>query len=211
MGPPLRPPDLTERERQMDNRRFQHAIAKIDAANAADPNRLTVDGQPRPLEVAHAEKRTAWIHRLVGDAPPEALLLAARGQHIRRWEIPRDSYPRDRAGYLKWRSDLKQFHADRTAEILAEVGYEPELIDRVKSLILKKRLKLDPEVQALEDSLCLVFLETQFADFSKKETDKIVGIVRKTWQKMSPQGQQYALALPLPAAERAIIEQALQG
>jgi hypothetical protein len=194
----------------MPNTKLEQALKKIDAANSADPNQLTINGQPHPLEVAHAERRSEWIQRLAGDSASEALQVAARAQHLRRWEMPRDSYPRDRAGYLKWRSNLKQFHAAKTAEILAEVGYEADFIERVSSLILKKRLKLDPEVQTLEDALCLVFLETQFSDFSKKEADKIVNIVRKTWQKMSPQGQQFALSLPMNDEDRAIIEQALQ-
>jgi hypothetical protein len=184
----------------MDQTRFNQAIAKIDAANAQDPH---------GLEVAHAERRTAWVRQLVDQEASEALLLAARAQHLRRWEIPRDSYPRDRAGYLQWRQDLKQFHAEKTAEILREVGYDTALIERVQDLILKKRLKLDPEVQALKDALCLVFLEAQFSEFAQKEADKIVEIVRKTWRKMSPQGRQFALALPLGVEDRAILEKVL--
>jgi hypothetical protein len=193
----------------IETARFNQAIVKIDAANAQDLHLLEVNGQKRPLEIVHAERRTAWIRQLVGDEASEALLLAARAQHIRRWEIPRETYPRDRAGYLNWRQALKEFHAEKTAEILQEVGYDAAMIERVKDLILKKRLKLDLEVQALEDALCLVFLEEQFSEFAQKEADKIVDIVRKTWRKMSPRGQQFALALPLAAEDRAIIEQAL--
>jgi hypothetical protein len=191
--------------------RFKKAIEAIDAANAQDPNFLEVDSQKRPLEVVHAERRTGWIYRLAGSDASEALLLAARAQHIRRWEIPRNHYPRDRTGYLQWRNDLKRFHAEKTVEILKEVGYDDDLIERVEQLILKKRLKLDPEVQVLEDALCLVFLEQQFSEFAKKEADKIVEIVRKTWRKMSPQGQQAALQLPMAGEDRAIIEEALKG
>lgn len=193
----------------MDHQKFNRAIAQIDAANAADPNLLEDNGQLRPLELVHAERRSEWIERLAGDDASEALRLAARAQHIRRWEIPRDRYSRDRAGYLAWRNDLKTFHAEQTAEILQQVGYGDELIERVKTLILKKRLKLDPEVQALEDSLCLVFLETQFSEFAKKEADKIVDIVRKSWRKMSPRGRHFALQLPMSNADRAIVEAAL--
>lgn len=195
----------------MRSEKFEKAIAAIDAVNAQDPNLVEVDGQQRPLELVHAERRTAWIGQLAGEAASEALLLAARAQHLRRWEIPRDRYPHDREGYLQWRNELKSFHAEQTAEILQEAGYGAELIDRVRQLILKKRLKLDPEVQALEDALCLVFLETQFSDFAKKEAGKIEDIVRKTWRKMSPQGQQAALSLPLSAEDRAIIAAALEA
>ena len=190
--------------------KLKQAIEKIDAANANDPNLMEDDGQMRPIELVHAERRTDWLHKLVGNASDE-LLLAARGQHIRRWEIPRDSYPRDRASYLKWRNDLKKFHAEKTTEIMKEVGYDDTAVDRVTSLILKKRLKLDADVQALEDSLCLVFLETQFTDFAKQESDKIANILRKTWRKMSPQGQQFALQLPMSDEDRQIVESALAG
>jgi len=191
------------------SQKFNRAIAKIDAANAEDPNLMDDNGRQRPLALVHAERRTEWIHRLVGDDASEALLLAARAQHIRRWEIPRDTYPRNRVGYLKWRNDLKKFHAQKTAEILQETGYDAETIKRVENLIQKKRLKLDPNVQALEDALCLVFLETQFKDFAQKEAGKIVDIVRKTWRKMSPKGRQAALSLDLPPELRAIVEKAL--
>ena len=191
--------------------KLKQAIEKIDAANANDPNLMEDDGQMRPIELVHAERRTDWIHKLVGDDATDELLLAARGQHIRRWEIPRDSYPRDRASYLKWRNDLKKFHAEKTTEIMKEVGYDDTAVDRVTSLILKKRLKLDADVQALEDSLCLVFLETQFTDFAKQESDKIANILRKTWRKMSPQGQQFALQLPMSDEDRQIVESALAG
>lgn len=191
--------------------KLKQAIEKIDAANAEDPNLMEDDGQMRPLELVHAERRTEWIRKLVGDEASEALLLAARGQHIRRWEIPRDAYPRNRAGYLNWRNDLKKFHAEKTTAIMKAVGYEDETAERVTSLIMKKRLKLDPEVQALEDSLCLVFLETQFSEFAQKEADKITNILRKTWRKMSPQGQQFALRLPMRDEDRKIIEAALAG
>lgn len=193
----------------MDQTRFNQAIAQIDAANAQDPHLLEVDGRKIPLEIVHSERRIVWIRQLVGDQASETLLLAARAQHIQRWKIPRETYPRDRAGYLRWRQDLKKFHAEKTAEILLEVGYDGVMIERVKDLILKKRLKLDPEVQALEDALCLVFLEDQFSDFARKEADKIVGIVGKTWRKMSLRGREFALALPMADEDRAIIEQAL--
>ena len=101
--------------------KLKQAIEKIDAANANDPNLMEDDGQMRPIELVHAERRTDWIHKLVGDDATDELLLAARGQHIRRWEIPRDSYPRDRASYLKWRNDLKKFHAEKTTEIMKEI------------------------------------------------------------------------------------------
>lgn len=179
---------------------FQHAIDEIDRYNRQDPNGREYD---------HALAVSEWVSKLRPDAS-EALRLAARAHHIGRWEIPRDTYPRNRSGYLKWRKTLQQFHADTTAEILARCGYDPELIDRVRSIILKQRIKSDAETQALEDALCLVFIERQLEDFKHQvDEDKLANILRKTWHKMSEQGRQTALELPLPEATRTFIQRSL--
>src|SRR5690242_15101349 len=100
--------------------RFETAIEMIDRVNAGDPNSVTVDGQKVPKELAYARDMTRWLEKIAPDAG-EPLRLAARAQHIARWEIPRSSYPMDRIGYLKWRTTLYAYHADRTAEILRSV------------------------------------------------------------------------------------------
>ncbi len=100
--------------------RFERAIELIDEANSADPTTLMVNEQPRPKELAHAEMVTEWVRRLRPDAD-EALLLAARAHHIRRWTVPRSSYPKGRKPYLRWRSDLQKFHARETEAILRRV------------------------------------------------------------------------------------------
>ena len=192
--------------------RFAAAMAAIDAANAADPNQETVDGGTRPAAILYSERMSAWLDRLDPNAS-EPLKLAARAQHIERWTIPRDSYPMDRPGYLKWRTDLGKFHADRAGAIMADAGYDDEAVERTKALIRKRRLKKDPETQRLEDVICLVFLENYFADFSKQHDEaKIVSILQKTWKKMSPDGHAAALDLvgKLPDDARAIVEKALK-
>jgi hypothetical protein len=189
--------------------RFERAIAAIDAANAADPNTITVGGVERPKELAHAEMVTAWVRRLRPDAS-EALLLAARAHHLRRWVVPRATYPPGRAGYLRWRRDLHRRHAAEVAEILRGVGYDDATIGRVQAIVTKRNLGADPEVQALEDAMCLVFLETQFADLAARtERAKIVDIVRKTAGKMSPEAVALAGELPLGPEERSILTEAL--
>lgn len=196
------------------NERFRQAIRAIDAANAADPNEIEVRGRQRPKELAHAELMTEWVERLRPDAN-EALLLAARAHHIRRWTRPRSSYPDGRAGYLRWRRELYDFHADQVGQILAEVGYDDQTVRRVQDLVAKRNqpargVSDDPDTRALEDALCLVFVETQFRTLASQLDDgeKIVDIVRKTVQKMSAEGRAAALSLPLDADERAIIERA---
>jgi hypothetical protein len=193
--------------------RLVAAFRAFDDANAADPNKIEADGREWPKELLYARQMTRWMERFAPDAS-EALKLAARCQHIRRWEIPRDSYPRDRVGYLKWRTELKHMHARIAGDILAEAGYDADTIGRVQSLLKKERLKSDPEVQTLEDVVCLVFLENWFADFAKQhDPDKIVDIVAKTWKKMSPAGHEAALAMAhkLPAEALALVERALAG
>lgn len=189
--------------------RYQAALAAFDAANAEDPRVVAWEGRSYPAEVLYAERMSRWLDRLRPDAS-EALRLAVRAQHIRRWEIPRAGYPKDRAGYLAWRTELKRFHARVAGGILAGLGYDEASVARVRSLVKKERLKQDEEAQALEDVACLVFLENYFADFSTQhEQAKVVDIVRKTWGKMSEAGRRAALALELPDAARALVEKAL--
>jgi len=188
---------------------FNEAIARFDAANAADPHREVSEGVESPKELLYAQRMTAWLDRLAPDAS-EALRLAARSQHIRRWTIPRNEYPMDRRGYLQWRTALGKFHAATAGEILREVGYQEETISRVQALIRKEGLKTDPEAQLLEDVICLVFLESYFAEFARQhDEEKLIGIVRKTWKKMSPRGHEAALTLELPPDLHRIVEKAL--
>ena len=189
--------------------RFAAAIAAFDEANGEDPNLVEHAGEAVPKELLYARRMTAWLERLGPDAS-EPLRLAARAQHIRRWTIPRDTYPPGRDGYRRRRIDLAKFHARTAREILAAVGYDEATMARVESLLRKQRLKLDPEVQMLEDVICLVFLEFYFADFATQHDEaKLIGILRKTWAKMSPRGHEAALALGLPAPLRALVEKAL--
>jgi len=140
-----------------DSDRFERAIQKFDAANSKDPNVEMVEGKSWPRELLYAVRLSEWVSRIAPEAS-EHLRLAARAQHLCRWEIPRNSYPMDKAGYLRWRNDLKKFHARRAGEILAECGYaEPER-EKVENLILKKNFPADPESRVIEDALCLVFL-----------------------------------------------------
>lgn len=193
-----------------DPDRFRRAIERFDAINAEDPNVATVDGVEHPKELLYAQRMTAWLERLFPDAS-EALRLAARSQHIKRWQIARTVYPMDRQGYHRWRTELGRFHADTAAGVLREVGYDAQTIARVQSLLRKERLKADPETQALEDVICLVFLEYYFAPFSElHDEQKLIGILRRTWAKMSPKGQQAALALSLPPEKRRLVEKALE-
>ncbi|TRZ42282.1 DUF4202 domain-containing protein [Robertkochia solimangrovi] len=188
---------------------FEKAISKIDEYNAQDPHKEVWSGISYPKEVLYAERMTQKLSEFNPNAS-EALRLAARAQHIGRWEIPREEYPDNRSGYLRWREALKKFHANTTEAILQSAGYEPDFIARVTTLIRKKGLKNDPGVQTLEDVICLVFLEFYFEDFAGKHPeDKIVDIIQKTWNKMSEDGRNAALSLPLSESSLHLIQKAI--
>ncbi|MGI8756255.1 MAG: DUF4202 domain-containing protein [Acidimicrobiales bacterium] len=165
--------------------RFAAAVGAVDAANAEDPVRLVVDGLERPKEVVHADVVERWVRALDSDAS-EAQLLAARAHHLRRWVVPRSSYPEGRAGYLRWRRDHKQRQAAEVAELLAGVGYDQSTIDTVASLVAKKGLGRDPQAQVHEDALCLAFVELQLDDLIEQLGEgRTVEVVIKTMAKMS--------------------------
>ena len=192
-----------------DKERFAAALRRFDEENSRDPNIETVNGQQRPREAVYAQWLTDWVMRLSPNASTE-LRLAARCQHLCRWMIPRDSYPMTRVGYLQWREALKKFHAQRAGEILREVGYPVDVVERVQRLNLKKDFPRDPEGRVLEDALCLVFLERQLEDLAAKTAeDKVINAIQKSWQKMSPAGRDEALKLPYGPREKALLEKAL--
>lgn len=186
-------------------------IAAIDAANACDPNRIEVDGRSEPAELVYGRRMSETLDRMVTDAS-EHLRIAARGQHIERWTSPRKTFPEGRAGYLKWRNDLKERHARRLADIMATAGYADADIQRVGALVRKERIKRDPEAQALEDVACVVFLAHYLGDFLAKTTAdeiKLGDILAKTWIKMSDRGHEHALTLPLPPSVPRLLQEGL--
>jgi Domain of unknown function (DUF4202) len=188
-----------------DPQKFEAALRRFDEENAHDPNQE--NGQPR--ELLYAQRLTDWVLCL-NPNPSEAMRLAARCQHLCRWKIPRSDYPMTRPGYLKWRADLKKFHAQRAGEILGEVGYDDEMIRRVQDLNLKKNFPADPECRLLEDALCLVFLEFQLTDLAAKTDDeKMVNALKKSWGKMTEAARVEALKLKYSEREKALIQQAL--
>ncbi len=190
--------------------RFDDAIRGFDDANAEDPVLERVEGEDLPKELVYGRRMSRWLERLAPDAP-ESVKLAARAQHIRRWEVPRDTYPEGRAGYLKWRTDLHKRHADIAATILQDAGYDDETIGRVRTLLRKRGLKTDPDVQLMEDVICLVFLEHYFHDFAQKhEEEKLISIVQKTWKKMTEKAHKAALQLDYAPEDLAVIQKALQ-
>ena len=193
----------------LDRARFEAALRRFDEENSRDPNREMVDGVAHPRERIYAEWLTAWVQKLCPQAS-EALRLAARSQHLCRWEVPRERYPMTRAGYLQWREGLKKFHAQKAGEILRQLGYDTETISRVQALNLKKNFPADSETRVLEDALCLVFLEHEFKDLAAKTSEeKMLNALQKSWKKMTPAAREFAKELEYGERETALLGKAL--
>ncbi|MFY9328259.1 MAG: DUF4202 domain-containing protein [Georgfuchsia sp.] len=176
--------------------RMIRAIELFDAANAADPNMSLEDGKPVSRELLYAKRMSTMLQRYAPEAD-EAVRLAVRAQHIERWKIPRGDYPMTRAGYFKWRITLYGFHADRATALMRQAGHDEAMIARVAAM-LKKESLADPATQIMEDVAALVFIESYMADFVAQHPEydesKWLGIITKTWRKMSPRGRAFALS-----------------
>jgi hypothetical protein len=195
--------------------RFNAAIAAFDSANSADPNRERDGGAEHPKELVYARRMSMMLERFAPDAP-EAVRLAVRCQHIRRWEVPRDEFPRTPEGYRAWRKRLMDFHADAAGRVLRDAGYDEEIVAHVQALLRKERLKRDADSQLVEDVVGLVFLEHYLerfvADHSEYDEAKLADILRKTWAKMSPRGREAALTIvKLPEALEPVVVRAVGG
>jgi hypothetical protein len=199
-----------------DTQRFERAIALFDAANAEDPNKETADGKEWPKELLYAHRMTEMQQRFAPDAP-EAVRLACRAQHIQRWKTPRSNYPMTPEGYQAWRTGLYKFHAETAGALMKQAGYDDEMIERVKKVVGKRGLKVNPETQMMEDVVDLVFIEHYMLHFATAKPDyseeKWLDIIRKTWKKMSDAGHAFAVSgkVKLPEPLVPLILKAVQG
>ena len=195
---------------------YETALSLIDAANSADPNRVSADGKEWPKELLYSDRMSDMLRRFAPDAD-DAMKLAIRAQHIERWKSPRNAYPMDRIGYLKWRKDLYKIQANTAAALLQQAGYDDETIERVRNSVAKKNIKGNPDTQLLEDVTDLVFMEHYMLEFVGKHPDyseeKWIEIIQKTWNKMSDSAHQFALSgnVRLPESLVPLIQKAVAG
>jgi len=195
---------------------YEVARALIDAANSADPNQVTADGKEWPKELLYSERMSDMLERYAPNAD-DAMKLAIRAQHIERWKSPRNAYPMDRVGYLKWRKDLYKIQANRAAELMLQAGFDEAEIERARNAVAKKNIKGNPDTQLLEDVTDLVFMEHYMLEFVGKHPDyteeKWVEIIQKTWNKMSSNAHEFALsgAIKLPEPLVPLVQKAVSG
>ncbi|MFC0266466.1 DUF4202 domain-containing protein [Kushneria aurantia] len=194
----------------MAEQRFATAMVALDALHAEDPRiERDADGADQPYELLYARRMSGWLARLRPQAG-ETLRLAVRAQHLKRWEVPRDSYAMDRFGYHAWRTDLKKRQGQMAADVLSEAGYDEKSCERVAALVRKENLKSDDETRALEDAACLVFLQDYYTSFAgEHDDDRVITILRKTLRKMSPLGHRMAGEIVLKGRPKALLEQAV--
>jgi len=192
----------------LTSERYLAVVDAIDAANAEDPNRVVTGGAGEPLALAQGRAATRWVRRLAIH-PSEPLLLAARAHHLRRWEVPRSVYPDGRAGYLSWRNERMQAQARDASNIMTRAGYDDRVIDRVRSIIRKQRLRSDQEVQTYEDAASLVFLETQLDDTAERLGTRAVDVLAKILHKMTPIG--ISVIPELSSVPAGLIDEALHS
>jgi hypothetical protein len=196
--------------------RLEKTLERIDAANREDPNTESADGKEWPKELLYGQRMSEMLQRFRPDADDE-MKIAVRAQHIQRWKSPRSDYPMNRPGYLQWRVHLYKFHADTVGDIMAELAWPEESIERVKKAVGKKGIKVNPDSQLLEDIADLVFLEHYMEAFVDKhpeyDEEKWLDIIRKTWKKMSVPAQEFTLAgnVKLPEHLVPLIQKAVAG
>lgn len=192
--------------------RFNQAIALFDAANAQDPN--LDEGQPK--ELLYAQRMTEMIGRFAPESS-EVAQLAVRAQHIQRWLVPRSNYPLGKPGYFAWRTGLYQFHANTAGELMQQAGYDDQMIEQVKVAISKQGIKTNPDTQMLEDVTSLVFIEYYMLGFAGQHAEyseeKWLGIISKTWKKMSDDAHLFATngSIKLPEPLLPLILKAVAG
>ncbi len=193
--------------------RYTAVVADIDAANAGDPRAIVVEGVTRPYEVVYSERMTRRLETMYPEAS-ELLRIAARGQHVRRFDIPRSRFAEGREGYNEWRRTCREHHAKLLHDIMGQNGYDSQDIEHVAKLVRKEQLKKAKESQALENVVDVVFLEHYFNEFHGKyshyDDAKMIDIIGKTLRKMSPKGHQAALALDLPERTRKLVLAAVE-
>jgi len=188
------------------NSRLNRAINAFDRANGLDPRRQRFEGRDHPRELIFSRRVFDWLLRLEPSAS-EAARLAAAGHTLRRWEIPRDRYPNDTAGYHAWRAATAGHSAQAAEALLRPFGYPDELIQRVGRLIRRDDFPLDPDAQLLEDADCLAFLELKLVDYLDQwDEEKLARILHGTWMKMSERARALARRAPFDPRVAPLLE-----
>lgn len=186
------------------NKKYIQAISDIDKVNSQDPNMESEKGKEYPKELLYSVRMTSILSEFAPEAG-ELIHIAARGQHIGRWNIARTEYPEGKLGYHQWRRKLTAYHCKQVSIILTEQAYSKEEIEQVENLIKKKDLKNMPDAQLLQDVVSLVFLKYYVLEFAEKHLpEKVEDILKKMLNKMSEKAIDTAKLISPTAISNAI-------
>jgi len=192
-------------------KQLETAYTAFDTYNSFDPNIEESEDVFYPKEVLYAIRMTEKLKEYAPDSD-EYIQLTVRCQHIGRWEIPRNSYPMNRKGYLQWRNTLALHHAKIAEKILTECGYTDDTIEKVKFLLQKKQLRQNSDTQLLEDIVCLVFIQYYLEPFAAMHADeKVIDILRKTLKKISAHAIEEAVKIPVSDKVKILIQKAVMS
>lgn len=190
--------------------RLRRALERIDEENMRDPNKEPWEEGEMPSAWVYGQRMTQWLFKLQPEPSPE-LQIAARAQHICRWEIPRDTFPANRKGYLDWRMRMYDYHAEKTLAIMQELGYDEDAQYQVNFYLHKRCLATNREVQYLEDCACLIFIEHHLLDFAREHREqKVLRIIQKTWDKMTEQGHREVYGLDLSEEAHELLDKVMR-
>lgn len=189
--------------------KLDKVLQEIDNVHAQDPNTVVINGEDQPYELHYSREMSAYLEKH-SPGSSDLLRIAICAQHLRRWEVPRNSYPMNKGGYQSWRTALKHRQAGLVFQICLDNGYSEDDSNRVASLVRKENITHDDETRILEDVACLVFLDDQFEEFKKHHDDKkIITILRKTWDKMTERGHELALEISMSSHAKSLITEAV--
>jgi hypothetical protein len=189
--------------------RLLQAVIAFEQIGKHDPKRIVVDGTSQPRQIGEAQVLLGFVLALE-PTPSSALMLACHCQHLGRFGSPRDEFPAGREGYRAWRVEAARRSAAEAARILTNLGFEAEFVEAVSAIVTKRGRGQNPDVQAMEDALCLSFLTLDAPEFAGRHSEpEMLRIVQRTWLKMSERSRTFALEQPLAPAVRLLVEKAL--
>ena len=153
--------------------RLETALSAIDAANSDDPNQLWVEGKSEPKELVYARRMTSGSFRLRRASSEDSTAGGAAAAYILpRWQIHAllTAIPQDESATCSGERIYTATTPSRCRPYSpgSGTGHDTATIESVQRLLRKQGIKTDPDMQMLEDVICLVFLEYELADFAER-------------------------------------------
>eukprot|EP00195_Chlamydomonas_chlamydogama_P004184 CAMPEP_0202922934 /NCGR_PEP_ID=MMETSP1392-20130828/78183_1 /ASSEMBLY_ACC=CAM_ASM_000868 /TAXON_ID=225041 /ORGANISM="Chlamydomonas chlamydogama, Strain SAG 11-48b" /LENGTH=278 /DNA_ID=CAMNT_0049616589 /DNA_START=278 /DNA_END=1115 /DNA_ORIENTATION=- len=217
-----------------DRERLKKTLRTIDEINSSDPNKVNIDGVPRPYRVVYSDWVLDWVNKLDPKAPDELLILA-KGRSIESWklaDIKRDDYSPNAAGERQWQLDRKTWLANRLTGVMKEAGYNEQSVRFVEEVMLDRDIP-DPReirkydlvgplglmnlrlleqammIQTLRDADALVFMEKNFPQmFNRMTSDEVLVALKRELSKVSQKCMGILLSMKWSAVQLKLVSKA---